>query len=146
MTDTARTPPHNAPAEEALISGCLTSPRMLDHALGIITPDDLYIPANRRVFAAMTRLHADGQPVDPVTVADEVRAGDGRVGINPANVTSYLCSLGTTAHSPRYATIVARDARLRRLLHLAEDLTAAAHAYDATAIDQALDALHKERQ
>jgi hypothetical protein len=37
-------------------------------------------------------------------------------------------------------------ARYRRILHAADELTHAVRAFDDTAIDQALDALHKERQ
>ena len=143
---TERTPPHNDPAEAALISACLTSTKALAHAATIVTPDDLYSPANRRVYAALLRLHAAGQPIDPVTVADEVQTGDGKPGIDPANVIGYLASLGVTAHSERYATIVARMARLRRILHLCGELEAAVAAFDDTAIDQALDTLTKERQ
>lgn len=143
---TERTPPHNDPAEAALISACLTSTKALAHAATIVTPDDLYSPANRRVYAALLRLHAAGQPIDPVTVADEVQTGDGKPGIDPANVIGYLASLGVTAHSERYATIVARMARLRRILHLCGELEAAVAAFDDTAIDQALDALGKERE
>ena len=142
---TERTPPHNDPAEAALISACLTSTKALAHAATIVTPDDLYSPANRRVYAALLRLHTHGQPIDPVTVADEVQTGDGKPGIDPANVIGYLASLGVTAHSERYATIVARMARLRRILHLCGELEAAVAAFDDTAIDQALDGLAKER-
>lgn len=58
------TPPHHADAEAALISSCLTS---------TVTPDDLYTPANRRVYAAILRLHTRGEPIDPITVAHEVQ-------------------------------------------------------------------------
>ena len=67
------TPPHHADAEAALISSCLTSTRALEHAAATVTPDDLYTPANRRVYAAILRLHARGDPIDPITVAHEVQ-------------------------------------------------------------------------
>lgn len=140
------TPPHHADAEAALISSCLASPKALDHAAATVTPDDLYTPANRRVYAAILRLHTQGHPIDPITVAHEVQTGDGQAGIDPANVTTYLTALGTTANSPTYARIVATMARYRRLLHAADELAHAVRAFDDTAIDQALDALEKERQ
>lgn len=143
MSDTP--PPHHADAEAALISSCLTSTRALEHAAATVTPDDLYTPANRRVYAAILRLHTRGEPIDPITVAHEVQTGDGQAGIDPANVTTYLCGLGTTANSPTYARIVATMARYRRILHAADKLTHAVRAFDDTAIDQALDALEKER-
>lgn len=132
------TPPHHADAEAALISSCLTSTRALQHAAATVTPDDLYTPANRRVYAAILRLHTRGEPIDPITVAHEVQTGDGQAGIDPANVTTYLTALGTTANSPTYARIVATMARYRRLLTHADDLAHAVRAFDDTAIDQAL--------
>ena len=138
--------PHHADAERALIATCLTSTKALQHALTTVTPDDLYTPANRRVYAAMARLHTRGEPIDPITVAHEVQTGDGQAGIDPANVTTYLTSLGVTANSPTYARIVAAMARYRRLLTAAHQLEHAVRAFDDTAIDQALDALTKERQ
>ena len=137
--------PHHADAERALIATCLTSTKALDHALTTVTPDDLYTPANRRVYAAMARLHTRGEPIDPITVAHEVQTGDGQAGIDPANVTTYLTSLGVTANTPAYARIVAEMARYRRLLHACDELAEAVARFDDCAIDQALDNLTKER-
>ena len=92
------TPPHHADAEAALSSSCLTSTRALEPAAATVTPDDLYTPANRRVYAAILRLHTRGEPIDPITVAHEVQTGDGQPGIDPANVTTYLTALGATAN------------------------------------------------
>ena len=142
MTDRV---PHHPDAENALISSCLASPKALDHAITTVTPDDLYTPANRRVYAAMLRLHTRGEPIDPITVAHEVQTGDGQPGIDPANVTTYLTNLGTTANTPTYARIVATMARYRRILVACGDLEHAVRKFDDTAIDQALDALGKER-
>lgn len=146
MSDTDGPPvPHHPDAEAALISSCLTSTRALDHAATTVQPDDLYTPANRRVFAAMLRLHTRGEPVDPITVAHEVQTGDGQPGIDPANVTTYLTALGTTHNAPTYARIVTTMARYRRLLQACGELEHAVRAFDDTAIDQALEALGKER-
>ena len=146
MSDQGDTPtvPHHPDAEAALISSCLASPKALDHATTVVAPEDLYTPANRRVYAAMCRLHARGAPVDPITVAHEVQTGDGQPGIDPANVTSYLTALGTTANNPTYARIVATMARYRRLAHAAEELAAAVASFDDTAIDQAVKAITVE--
>ena len=146
MSDTDTPPPHHPDAEAALISSCLTSTRALDHAITTVTPDDLYTPANRRVYAAMLRLHTRSEPIDPITVAHEVQTGDGQPGIDPANVTSYLTALGTSANNPTYARIVATMARYRRILVACGEIEHAVRAFDDTAIDQALDALHKEHQ
>ena len=141
------TPPPNPPdAEAALISSCRTSPKALAHAATVVQPDDLYTPANRRIYAALLRLHTRGDPVDPITVAHEVQTGDGQPGSDPANVTTYLTNLGTVANTPTCARIVSELARYRRLLAAADELAAAVARFDDTAIDQALDTLTKERR
>ena len=141
-----RTPPHNPDAEAALISNALASPNACDHAITIVTPDDFYLPANRRTWAAICRLHTRGDPIDPITVADEIQTGEGRPGIDPADVVAYLTALGTVANTPTYARIVSELARYRRLLEHAEALSAAVACFDDIAIDQALDTLTKERR
>lgn len=141
-----RIPPHNRDAEAALISSCLVSPNALHDALTVVAPDDFYLPANRRTWAAICRLHTRGDPIDPITVADEIQTGEGRPGIDPANVVAYLTSLGTVANTPAYARIVADMARYRRLLAAADELAAAVARFDDIAIDQALDTLTKERR
>ena len=45
-----------------IVVAALISTNALDHALTTVTPDDLYTPANRRIYAAMARLHARGGP------------------------------------------------------------------------------------
>lgn len=140
-----RVPPHNRDAEAALISSCLVSPNALHDALTVVAPDDLYVPANRRTWAAICRLHTRGDPIDPITVADEIQTGEGRPGIDPADVVAYLTSLGTVANTPAYARIVADMARYRRLLAAADELAAAVARFDDTAIDQAVKAIAAER-
>lgn len=134
--DPGRRVPHNPDAEQALIAGCLTSPTMLAHTINTVVPADFYSHANQRIYTAITHLHHTGQPVDIITVTDQVHRDD-HGPVDPASVTSYLCGLGVTAHSPRYAAIVARDAHLRRLLAAARDLTDAIYNLDDTALDHA---------
>jgi len=139
MTD--RRVPHNPDAEAALISACLLYTDRRREALATLDPDDLYVAANRRVYAAIARLETRGEPVDIITVAAEVHTGDGRAGIDPAGVAGYLNSLGAAVNSAAYARIVADMARYRRLLHAADELAEAVYAFDDTAIDQAVKAI-----
>lgn len=61
-----RPPPHDPDAESAVLGAILHG--AADAALSLC-PEDFYIPANARVYEAAIRLHAEGSPVDQVTVA-----------------------------------------------------------------------------
>ena len=49
-------PPHNATAEEAVISGVLMRPDILNEILDTLRMDDFYIPANKFIFQAFSEL------------------------------------------------------------------------------------------
>src|SRR5687767_9152603 len=71
-----RVPPHNLQAEESLLGAMLLSRDAIVDAVEICGSDDFYKPAHGHVFEAVTRLYGQGEPVDPVTVADELRRAD----------------------------------------------------------------------
>ena len=71
-----RVPPHNLEAEESLLGAMLLSSDAIAAAIEIVTVDDFYKPAHGHIFDAITSLYAQGEPADPVTVAEELqRAG-----------------------------------------------------------------------
>src|SRR5947208_5509202 len=72
-----RVPPNNLEAEESLLGAMLLSRDAIVSAVEIqLTGADFYKPAHGHIFDAITSIYAQGEPADPVTVADELnRAG-----------------------------------------------------------------------
>src|SRR4051794_41948890 len=68
-----RVPPHNLQAEESLLGAMLLSKDAIAAAVEVVNADDFYKPAHGHVFDAITSLYSGGEPVDPVTVAEELR-------------------------------------------------------------------------
>lgn len=116
-----RVPPHNLAAEESLIGAALLVTSAIDTADGIVTPDDFYKPAHAHIWQAITTLHTAGQPVDPVTVADQLGPHLDTIG-GPATLVTLLANTPATGNAHRYATIVAEHATLRRLIRVAGDI------------------------
>ena len=71
-----RIPPHNLEAEESLLGAMLLSAAAVASAVEVVSRDDFYKPAHGHIFDAITSLYGAGEPVDPVTVADELRRAD----------------------------------------------------------------------
>src|SRR5207244_2831605 len=72
-----RIPPHNIEAEESLLGAVLLS---ADATVGAVEArveaTDFYKPAHGHLFDAVLGLYGQGEPVDPVTVAEELRRAD----------------------------------------------------------------------
>ena len=116
-------PPHDLQAEESLLGAMMLSPQAIADAAGIVTASDFYKPAHGHVYDAVHTLYASGQPVDAVTVADELR----RFGLldqvgGPAVLAQILSSTPATTNAARYAEIVEEHALLRRLISVAGEI------------------------
>ena len=70
----SRVPPHNLDAEESLLGGMMLSRDVVNQIAEMgVSADHFYKPTHQHVFSAMRGLMANGQPVDVVTVSDELR-------------------------------------------------------------------------
>jgi replicative DNA helicase len=126
-----RVPPHDVGAEEALIGACFLSAAACD-ALATISPNDFSVPSLGTIAASINVIHATGDPVDTVTVAERLR----RLGMldtipgEGGRLSELQTSTPSSSNAPKYATIVAEHARARRALHLAEELQEAVYRHD----------------
>ena len=71
-----RVPPHNISAEESLLGAMLLTKDAIADAIEVVASEHFYKPAHSHIYEAITALYAAGEPVDTVTVANELeRAG-----------------------------------------------------------------------
>jgi replicative DNA helicase len=118
-----RVAPHNLQAEESLLGAMLLSRDAIAAAVEVVGADDFYRPAHGHIFDAVTSLYSAGEPVDPVTVADEL----GRAGLldaigGPATLVSIQANTPATTSASRYARIVEEHSLLRRLIQVAGEI------------------------
>jgi replicative DNA helicase len=118
-----RVPPHNLQAEESLLGAMLLSRDAIAAAVESCDGDDFYKPAHGHIFDAVTTLYAQGEPADPITVADEL----GRAGLleaigGPTALVSLQADSPATANAGRYARIIEEHALLRRLIGVAGEI------------------------
>jgi replicative DNA helicase len=118
-----RVPPHDLQAEESLLGAMMLSPEAIAAAAGTVSSADFYKPAHGHIYDAIHTLYAAGQPVDPVTVADELR----RAGLldaigGPSLLAQILGTTPATTNAGRYASIIEEYALLRRLITVAGEV------------------------
>lgn len=112
-----RVPPHNTDAEESLLGAMLLSRTAIDVVSETMQPEFFYRPAHAHVYEAIMSLSAQGEPVDPVTVAEELR----RHGLlEAAGGTDALLALQAatpaTSSAARYARIIEDHALMRSMI------------------------------
>jgi replicative DNA helicase len=85
--------------------------------------EDFYRPAHTHTFDAICSLYAQGEPADPVTVADELRRADLlEAAGGPGNLVALQANTPAIANAAHYARIVQEHALLRRLIGVAGEI------------------------
>ena len=117
---TSRIPPNDKDAEQAVLGAVFLNQDALVEAMEYVEADDFYQHANQLVFQAMMNLNDEEQPVDVVTVQNEL---DRQNQIEDIGGVSYLAELAnsvpTAANTVYYAKIVKNKSVLRRLINAA---------------------------
>lgn len=124
-----RVPPHNLNAEESLLGALLLSRDVVGNVaeLGLLV-DHFYKPAHQHIYAAVRGLMTTGQPIDVVTVADELR----RAGLldeigGPQFLLELQNATPAISNANRYAKIVQDTAVLRRMISVASEIAELAY-------------------
>lgn len=133
--------PHDLAAEAALLGAMLLNPDAVTTGLAIVEPGDYYNPAHAHIHTAIRHLHANGDPIDPATVADHLRTHHllDTIG-GPGLLANLITGTPSLRNADRYAGIVAAHAARRDLHRLFTDYADRAIRLDdpATLVDHAL--------
>lgn len=117
FTSFDRVPPQDLEAEQAVLGSMLIERPAIEKAAEILKPEDFYREAHRVIFEAMLALAERDEPVDLITLPDELKI---RNVFENVGGFGYLQNLmeapSTAANIEHYARIVEEKAILRRLL------------------------------
>ena len=128
----SRMPPQNLEAEQSVLGSVLLDNETYAAIEGIVRGDHFYKESHRKIFRAMERLFARHEPMDLVTLTEELRQTGELEGVGSVPYLIGLAdSVPTAAYAENYARIVVEKATLR-------DLIAASGSIMQTAYDQAM--------
>jgi replicative DNA helicase len=115
--------PSNLQAEESLLGAMLLSRDAIAAAAEIVQPDHFYKPAHGHVYDAVLGLYGSGEPVDPITVSDEL-ARDGLLEIvgGPGALVALQANAPAISNAARYARIIEELALLRKMIAVAGEI------------------------
>ena len=112
-----RSPPYHAEAEISVLGSMLLSRNAIAEVAEHVGPDDFYRGAHRTMFEAMRDLYDRGEPVDQVTLADELeRRGQLDDVGGPLAIADIAAQVPSPASAVYYAKIVQDRSLKRRLI------------------------------
>jgi len=113
-------PPQNIEAEESILSAVLIDGSTLLDIVEILSPEDFYRTAHQKIFAAITELFAKSEPIDLVTVANNLKE---KGKLEDVGGATYLAQLIDTVplavNAEHYARIIRDKSSLRKLIEQA---------------------------
>ena len=128
----SRLPPQNLEAEQSVLGSILLDNEVFAAIEGTLSAEQFYKESHRKIFRVFEKLARRGEPIDLVTVTEELRQTGELEGVGSVPYLIGLAdSVPTAAYAENYAKIVAEKAVLR-------DLIGASGQIMQTAYDQAM--------
>src|SRR5919205_2373154 len=133
-------PPHDLDAERAVIGAMLVSEAAVSVVGEMLSAEDFYSETHRVLYGAMMRLYSRGDPIDRLTLTNELRSVDEFDRIGGRNYVFQLVdSVPTASNAARYAEIVRGKALLRAVIDVGSRITEDAFR-EPEDVNEALDA------
>ena len=132
----ARVPPHSVEVEESVLGAILLDPEAINAALERATPEDFYRAAHRSIYESMVGLNEKREPIDVVTLSQELRS---RGQLEASGGIEKLASLASASPNAAnvgfYAKVVRELAMRRKLIHEATEVINSAFDLEGTVED-----------
>jgi replicative DNA helicase len=122
-TAAAPVPPQNLDAEESVLGAMMLAPGAVGAVSEILDASDFYRESHAKIFRAALALYAKGEPVDAITVVDELDERGELEGAGGRTRVHELAALvPATANAGHYARIVRETATLRGLIRVGSEI------------------------
>jgi replicative DNA helicase len=123
LSHAAPVPPQNLEAEESVLGAMLLSPGAIGAVSEILDAGDFYRESHGKIYRAALALYAKGEPVDAITLVDEL---DERTELDEVGGRGRIHELAAlvpaTANAAHYARIVREMATLRGLIRTGSEI------------------------
>jgi replicative DNA helicase len=123
-------PPQNLEAEQSVLGGILIENEAVNKVLEILTPEDFYRDAHRKIFESLIILSERDEPIDLITLTNELQK---RNQLEVIGGASYLASLidfvPTAANIEYYAKIVKEKSLVRKLINTSTEIVTKSYEY-----------------
>jgi replicative DNA helicase len=144
MQDLGKIPPQATDLEEAVLGAIMLEKDAIVSVIDILKPESFYKDTHRIIFEAIRTLSMNLQPIDLLTVTEELKKG-GQLDLvgGPYFLTQLTTKVASSAHVEYHARIVAQKYIQRELIRVSSDIQE--KAFDTTQdVDELLDFAESE--
>ena len=115
--------PHSLEAEQSVLGAMILNKEAINAAIEQLHPEDFYKEANKEIFISMIELFNRNEPVDIITLAEELKR---RGNLENIGGVTYLADLSggvaITSNIKYYCDIVEEKSILRRLIKSCDEI------------------------
>ena len=132
-------PPYNKEAEQSVLGSCFHSSEAIAKALEVLTEEDFYKAANKKIFITMREQFEANEPIDVLAVADLLRKKDELDNVGGLEYLSLLEDYVPTATAVNHHAKILREKKiLRDLIQTATEIVSSSYS-DKDDVDTLLD-------
>ncbi|MCX7988472.1 MAG: replicative DNA helicase [Thermodesulfovibrio sp.] len=118
-----RLPPQSIEAEQAVLGAIILEGDSITKAIEILSPDDFYREAHRKIYNSMLELFDKNEPIDLITITENLRDKGELEEIGGLSYLSNLATVIPTAANIRYhAKLVREKALLRAVIRACTEI------------------------
>ncbi len=123
MSTIERLPPHNLEAEEAVLGSLLIDPDAIYDVANFLHPHDFYKVQNKWIYEAILALNERREPLDLLTLTDELRRREQLEEIGgEAVIIGLVNAVPTSVNAAHYGRIVEAASTRRQLINAASSI------------------------
>lgn len=116
LTNLDRLPPQNIEAEQAVLGAVLLDNQVLATVIEHIGPNDFYKEAHKKIFVAMLDLYEKNDPIDLITLTEQLSRKEVLEEVGGASYLSTIVSLVPTSANARYHSKIIKEKSVSRHL------------------------------
>lgn len=144
LGDHGRIPPQALDLEEAVLGAMMLEQNALTNVIDIIKPEVFYKEAHQKIFRAIHKLFADSEPVDILTVTQQLLKNGDLESVGGAYYISQLTSrIASAANVEFHARIVIQKFLQRELIRISNGIIKESYE-DSSDVFDILDKAEKE--
>lgn len=118
-----RVPPQSKEAEQSVLGSMIIDKEAIYSAAELLEEQDFYSTAHQKIYAGIISLSEKGEPVDLVTLSEELQHSQSLEDIGGRSYLVTLANAVPTAANIKYHSYIVREkAILRSLIHAATDI------------------------
>ncbi|MCD6659943.1 MAG: replicative DNA helicase [Lentimicrobium sp.] len=134
-----KVPPQATDLEEAVLGAIMLEKDALASIIDLIRPDAFYKDAHQKIFQAISRLFTKSEPVDILTVTNELRfTGELELAGGPFYIAQLTNRVASAANTEFHARIILQKFIQRELIRISSEIIKDAYE-DTTDVFQLLD-------